>query len=107
MWYQFILQNLHFTINVFIALILFAIALLHFDSLSITKSLAQKIRTVGFVILGLAFLFSSLSAESLLFPGHIIPSTLLNLIITFTHLASYLLIVVSLLIDPIQPKPKP
>lgn len=106
MWYQFFIQNLHFAVNVFIALILLAVTWLHFDSLAITKSFYQKIRTVGFAILSLSFLFSSLSTESTLFPGQVLPAHLLTLLVTSTAIAAYLLILVSLFTDPIQPKPK-
>jgi hypothetical protein len=106
MWYQFFIQNLHFALNVFIALILLAVTWLHFDSLSITKSLFQKIRTLGFFVLSLSFLFGSLSTESTLFPGQVLPAQLLSLIIISTLLTGYLLIAISVFTDPIQAKPK-
>jgi hypothetical protein len=106
MWTDFLLQDAHFAESILLALIFFSITWLHLDSLAISKALPMRLRTLGFAAVSLSFLLASLKIESSLFPSHIISPALNSWLTQITSIPGLLLIIASLITDPIQPKPK-
>jgi len=102
---QFILQNAHFGLNIFAALIFFAVFWLYFDAWSQTKHKKDLFKILGFVFLSLSFLIHATYIEqsvitSLIFNGLVIESAG-NLF----KLLGFILIIIGLILDPIQDKP--
>jgi hypothetical protein len=106
MWTDFLLQDAHFAESILLALIFFSITWLHLDTLAISKAFPMKLRTIGFALVSLSFLLASLKIETSLFPTHIISPSLNSLLTQITRIPGLVLIIVSLITDPIQPLPK-
>lgn len=93
MWNQFILQNLHFAISIFASLSLFAVFWLYFDAWIERKTFREGVKVFGFLVLSFFFLASSVSTNNL------------SPIILSIKVIGYLLLVVSLLWEPIEKRP--
>jgi hypothetical protein len=106
MWYQFVLENLHFAINLLAALIFFAIAWLYLDAWMGRKTLKESVRWVGFLLLSLSFLVSAVAIESTAMQNSVAGSGWNSLLLVLTRIPGYILIIYSLILDPLQPKPK-
>ena len=102
---QFLLENMHFALNLFASLVFFAVAWLYLDAWLQTKSFKDIFKIVGFSLFSLSFLIhatyieQSVLTNGLFNPGYIQTAT--NLV----KFAAYLLLVIGSIIDPIQPKP--
>jgi hypothetical protein len=106
MWYQFFLENLHFAVNLLAALIFFAIFWLYLDAWMGRKTFRESVRWIGFLLLSLSFLVSAASIETTVLQNSIIGKDWSILLLAITRIPGYLLIIYSLIIDPLQPKPK-
>jgi len=106
MWYQFFLENLHFAISLLAALIFFAIAWLYLDAWMGRKTLREGVRWAGFLLLSISFLVQAISIESTVLQNSILGSGWNSLLLVATRIPGYLLIIYSLILDPLQPKPK-
>jgi hypothetical protein len=106
MWLQFFLENLHFAINLLAALIFFAIAWLYLDAWMGRKTFRESVRWVGFLLLSFSFLVSAVSIESTALQSSVLGSNWNSLLLVLTRIPGYLLIIYSLILDPLQPKPK-
>ncbi len=105
MWYQFLLQNLHFAINLFAALVFFAVSWLYLDAWFGHRTLKVGLRVVGFIMLSLSFIVHATYVESYLIPGSLV-GTDLHTVFTFLFKTSgYLLIIASLLLDHFELSP--
>src|SRR5258708_7365108 len=67
MWYQFILENSHFAINMFAALVFLAVAWLHFDAWLESRAAREGFRFLGFVILAVSFVAHAVLLEGVVF----------------------------------------
>jgi hypothetical protein len=105
MWTQFILENVHFAINLLAFLVFFAIAWLYFDAWLGRKTLRESLRWLGFLLLSLSFLVSAISLETSVLKNSILGSNLNLILLACTRIPGYLLIIYSLIFDPLQPKP--
>ncbi len=106
MWIHFFLENIHFALNIFGALVMFAVSWLYFDAYLARRSLKEGIRTLGFILLSLSFIAQATVVESGLITASIIPASLHIWFFTLTRIPGFLCIIWSLLLDPIQPIPK-
>lgn len=104
MWQQFFLENIHFAIDLFLAVTFFAIAWLHIDAWIERKNPRDMIRILGFLSLSLSFVFQAGYLESSLFTGSGLELSGTPLFVIF-RLTGYLLIILSLVIDPLPKKP--
>jgi hypothetical protein len=105
MWYLFFLQNIHFSLNVFAALVTFAVGWLYLDAWQLKKSMPVGLRVVGFFLLAFSFLIHATNVESTLMPVGFLSETLQNQLMYIVTIPGYVIIIISLLLDPIQPKP--
>ena len=107
MWIQFLLENAHFAINIFAALVSFAVFWLYLDAYRVRYVSKELPRIVGYFLLSVSFVFHALQLET----GVVSVTPLLG---TFsaeflgilTRIPAYVFILVSLLIDPLEPHPK-
>src|SRR5258708_2297221 len=105
MWNQFILENVHFGLNLFVALTFFAVAWLYFDAWINSKTKREGVKVVGFLLLSISFLIHSTHLESSLLENSYLQQNYLELIFTLTRLAGYVLLIISLL-EPLQKQPE-
>lgn len=105
MWYEFFLQNAHFGINTLTALVLFSISWLYFDAWVSGKTIKDGVRTIGFIVLSISFLFNAVLVESNLLNLTFLHSSTYLWLMRGSKTAGYFIIVISLLIDPLQPRP--
>jgi hypothetical protein len=106
MWIQFFLENAHFALNIFAALVMFAVAWLYFDAFLVRKATKEGLRTLGFIILSISFIIHASDIESSLLTSALIPPAIQALLFFGFHISGYILIIISLILDPIQPKPQ-
>lgn len=105
MWNQFILENLHFTINLFLALVFFAVSWLYLDAWLVTRRVREVLYLIGFLLVSLAFLLQATVIQSPLF-SQAQPSSFLSLpYFLFIRLLGYIFVLGGLIFDPIQKKP--
>ena len=107
MWIQFILENLRFAISLFAGLIFFGVGWLYFDAWLEKHEKKELLRYLGFFLLAFSFAFSATQVESTLIEvpfsailGNILASTSI-----LAKISGLILITISLVIDPIQPRP--
>ncbi len=107
MWTAFFLENTRFAISLFAGLVFFAVGWLYFDAWLEKKGRKEQIRFLGFFLLALSFLFAATQVESTLIeiPLPILIRGTINLLLVATRTCGYILIICSLVIDSIQPRP--
>jgi hypothetical protein len=106
MWSQFFLENAHFSLNLLAALVFFAICWLYYDVWSEKKTTKEGFRIFGFLALSLSFLIQSTFIESSILKTPFLGEGLNLIIASVLRIAGYILVIVSLILDPIQPRPK-
>lgn len=105
MWSQFFLEHIHFALNVLTALVFFAVAWLYFDAWTVKKTMREILRVSGFLLLSISFLVHGLFVESQAIGATVISTDIQSWLFAITRLPGYLLLIGSLLIDPINPVP--
>lgn len=107
MWVQFFLENLRFAISLFAGLVFFAVGWLYLDAWQEKHDKKELFRYLGFFLVAISFLFSATQVESTLIeaPFSAILSNTMATVSVLAKIVGFTLIVVSLLIDPIQPHP--
>src|SRR3989304_143685 len=107
MWTQFFLENIRFAISLFAGLVFFAVGWLYFDAWLEKRGRKEQIRYLGFFLLALSFLFAATQVESTLIeiPLPLLVRGTIDFLLAGTRIAGYLLVIPSLIIDPIQPRP--
>jgi hypothetical protein len=102
---QFLLENSHFAINLFAALVFFAVGWLYLDAWLETKETKEILKFAGFFLLSFAFLLHSTYIEQAVFAGSILGTNYLELIATGAKFLAYLILIIGLIVDPNQKKP--
>lgn len=97
MWTIFALENLFFALNVFFGLVLFSVAWLYFDAYLELKNKRDLWKIIGFCLLGVSFMARGLDLRSIV---------IFQSIDIWLKVAGYLLLIIGLIIDPLQKKPK-
>jgi hypothetical protein len=105
MWYQFILENLHFALNLTAALAFFTVFWLYFDAWTARHSLKEMARWLGFLFLSISFVVSAIYVETTIVSVPFLPQSIHTLLLAATRLMGYSFIILSLVIDPLIPKP--
>lgn len=96
MWTIFALENLYFALNIFAALTFFAVAWLYFDAWKALRSNKEIWKIAAFIILGISFLLRGMDMRGI---------ELFQSIDLYLRTFGYLLLVIGLIVDPLQPKP--
>lgn len=102
---QFILQNAHFGLNVFAALIFFAVFWLYFDAWVETKHKKDLFKILGFGLLSLSFLIHATYIEQAVINSVIFNGSLIESAGNLFKLAAFILLIIGLILDPIQDRP--
>src|SRR3972149_3980019 len=105
MWLPLVFEQLHFAINVLAALIMFGAFWLYYDAWSQRKSTKEALRMLGFFFLSLSFLVAAAQLETPLLPASFWDSQLISQTSIGLRMLGYVAVLVSLLLDPIQPRP--
>lgn len=106
MWSIFSLSNLYFAVNLFSALTLLAVSWLYWDAYKALNQKKELWKVFGFTILALSFLFRGMDLSGIVGTDISVYQTLFKNIDIYLRVLGYSILVVSLLIDPLQPKPK-
>jgi hypothetical protein len=107
MWSQFVLENAHFAINLICGLVFFATFWLYFDAWGEKKNHKELIRFLGFLLLAISFLIRATQVESsiLMIPFAMEIEKITGFLFSITRIGGYLLIILSLIIEPLQKAP--
>jgi hypothetical protein len=105
MWWNFLWQNFHFTVNLFSALAFFSVFWLYLDAWLERKTLKDGLKILGFLFLSLGFLVHATLVESVSVIPLIFENDLNEKISLILINMGYLALLVGLISDPLQPKP--
>lgn len=103
MWIPFLLQNAHFALGLFAALVFFAIFWLYLDAWAASRSPRDSLKVAGFLLLSVSFFIHALDTEATGISQALLPPLLHLWATASTRLAGYLLIITSLSLDQLQP----
>ncbi len=106
MWYQFLLENSHFAVNLFSALAFFSIFWLYFDAWLERKTWKEGMKILGLLLLSISFLLHATLIESSSFSGEILSSTFNEKLSLYLKNFGYLVLLIGLILDPLIDKPK-
>jgi hypothetical protein len=106
MWSQFLLENAHFAVNLFTALVFFAVFWLYYDAWSQNKAFKEGMRIVGFLLLSLSYVIQATSVEGSILEASLLGSTTNILLVAITRIAGYGLLLAILAFDPLEPRPE-
>jgi len=106
MWVQFFLENAHFAINLFVALVLFAVFWLYFDAWTQRKNSKDLVRLVGYFLLSVSFLVSAVYVESSILASPILGAMAQEWLLAVTRIVGYVCILASLCLDRIEAQPE-
>lgn len=102
--WQFIAQNLHFSISLFAALVCFAVFWLYFDAWTNKHNKKEVYKWLGFLLLCFSFLaYGALVEQTALRQSRL--ANILEPIFWLLHIGGYGLIIIGQLVDPLQAKP--
>lgn len=106
MWNQFFLENAHFALNMFTALVFFAVFWLYFDAWLGRKTIREGLRCTGLFLLSISFIIHATIIEISVLESSIFGKDTGATLLLITRISAYLFIIASLIIDPLQPKPQ-
>jgi len=102
---QFFGQNIHFAINLFAALVFFAVFWLYFDAWTSKKHFKEFVDWLGFLLVALSFLVNATIIEQSVL-GHSLLGNVSAAVSVILRIVGYATIIVGQIIDPLQAKPK-
>jgi hypothetical protein len=102
---QFLLQNAHFALNLFAALVFFSAAWLYFDAWSVKKEFKETLKISGLFILSLSFVTHATQIEQTILANPIFGGNGITLVSIVLRILGYGLLCAGLLIDPLQKRP--
>lgn len=105
MWYQFFLEQAHFSINLLASLIFFGVCWLYLDAWSGRRNTVGALRWVGFLLLSLSFLIFATEVESTILASPLFNQHILAFLFLITRGAGYIFITSSFFGEAIQKKP--
>src|SRR3990167_2918880 len=105
MWFNFILQNIHFAINLFAALVFFAVFWLYFDAWTAKKTTIVGLRFLGFIMLSLSYIIQASYIETTILNSRLISVEFNQLVVFLLKASGFIMLIVSLVSDKLQEKP--
>jgi hypothetical protein len=105
MQFQFVLINAHFSLNLFAALVFFAVAWLYFDSWFGHKDIKGAYKPFGYLLLCLSFVVHSTQIEQSLLSNPMLGLETIGLITAVCRISAYILLIIAQVVDPIMPLP--
>ncbi|MDO8512779.1 MAG: cache domain-containing protein [bacterium] len=105
MWSQFFLENIHFAINFFAALVFFAIFWLYWDAWRHTPLRRDFFRLIGFLLLAVSFVLEASQIEAILLPAGLNNSGVIATLLIGARIMGYFLVLVGMILDPLPTHP--
>lgn len=102
----FILQNIHFAINLLAGLVFFSIAWLYFDAWTERKNPKEIHKFIGFLLLSISFAIHAALVEQSVQSTLFLRSDTIHILTIIMRLLGYILVLWGLILDPIQKKPQ-
>jgi hypothetical protein len=102
--FQFFSQNVHFAVSLFAALVFFAVFWLYFDAWTVKRSPKGLIKCGAFLLLALSFIVDATVIEQSVL-GTSILGAVSETAAAILRMVGYVGIIISELLDPLQPKP--
>lgn len=102
---QFLLQNAHFALNLFAALVFFSAAWLYYDAWTLKKDKKEGLKVLGLLLLSLSFVLHSTYIEQTILANPIFGGNLLKIASLISRIAGYGALCAGLMIDPLQKRP--
>src|SRR5688572_18347101 len=106
MWIHFIFTNAHFAINLFAALVFFAVFWLYYDAWKGRKEAKELVKIIGFFLLSFSFLLHAAHIETTVLNSSLLGREGSELAVGMLRILGYLFVIVSNLMDPLQPQPE-
>lgn len=106
MWFQFFLENMHFAVGLFGALVMFAVFWLYFDAWSTTKMRREIPKMIGFLLISLGFALQAVYIESTLLPIPLLDPHFHRVITAAVMTVGYVLLIVGVMMEPLQTHPE-
>jgi hypothetical protein len=103
---QFLLENFHFGVNIFASLVFFAVFWLYFDAYTQTRSNKELLKISGFLLLSISFLINSTYIDQSILTNPVLSQGLIQNLSQLVKFVAYILLILGLLLDPIEEKPK-
>lgn len=102
---QFFLQNAHFALNLFAALIFFAAAWLYFDAWLGRKKPKESWKFLGLFFISLSFVAHATEIEQTILANPIFGGNAIAALGLILRIAGYAALAVGLILDPLQKRP--
>lgn len=102
---QFLLINTHFTVNLFAALVSFAVSWLYFDAWLGRKDLRESSKSFGFFMLSVSFVMSATALDQSIIQDSIFAGQSLQVAIIAIRAVGYITLIIGQIVDPLQPMP--
>ena len=106
MWIPFYLENAHFAINLFIALVVFAVFWLYWDAWQEKKPRTELPKLIGLALLALSFVVEASHVEAAALSTKLLTETTYLQLMLILRTPGYLLVIVGLVVDKLQPHPE-
>ena len=93
---QFILENLHFGLNLFSALVFFAVSWLYLDAWFAKKSLKDSLKITGFTLISLSFILHSTHLEQGLIASSVVDAQIGAFLYLLLRASGYIFIIIGI-----------
>lgn len=105
MWIPFLLENIHFAVHLFAALVFFAVFWLYFDAWRERKETKVTIKIIGFFLLSVSLIIEATVIETSILSAPIFWGVSPEIIAATVRILAYGSIIAGLLLDPLQDVP--
>lgn len=111
MWSQFLFENAHFAINLFMGLVLFAVFWLYLDAWKGSGDKGRRgfgvlgVRVMGFILLSFSFVIHAVFLETSLLSSSVINADLAVQATLILRISGYALVLISAISERLQSKP--
>ncbi len=102
---QFLLVNAHFTLNLLVALVCFAVSWLYFDAWLGRHDRREGTKSAGFLLISLAFVLHATHIESAAITTSVLAGDAIGTVSEVLRILGYVVLIAGQLIDPLQPLP--
>jgi hypothetical protein len=102
---QFLLVNAHFTVNLLVALVCFAVAWLYFDAWLGRHDIKEGTKMTGFLLLSISFVINATKIEQSLLESPLLGTDTVVLLTAVFRITAYLILIAGQITDPLQPLP--
>ncbi len=105
MWIPFLLENVHFAVYLFAALVFFAVFWLYYDAWQEKREAKVTVKLIGYILLSLSFVLEAIVVESTILKTPVLFGISPQMLAVYFRSIGLVTLVSSLLIDPIEKTP--